>query len=85
MELSDVSYHEIIANNIAVAVLSLIDTDGHNCNRLNEIADHKSDGNTVSISYIFIKSRNEKMYARRPCKDGNCRWSVRMDHHPGFY
>ena len=58
MELFDGSYNELNPNKVAVAMLSKIDDEGHQFHLLSEITDHKYDGNAISTSDGFIKSRN---------------------------
>ena len=58
MEFSDGSYNELTANQIAEAMFSQIDDEGHHFQLLSEITDHKSDGNAIPISDGFIKSRS---------------------------
>ena len=58
MELSDGSYYELTFNQIAGAMLSHIDDKGNHLQLLRKINDHKSNGNTISISDGLIKSIN---------------------------
>ena len=58
MELSDGSYHELTANQIAGSMLSQIDDKSHHLQLLIKINDHKSDGNKISIIDGLFKSRN---------------------------
>ena len=58
MEFSDGSYHELTANQIAEAIFSYIDDEGHHFQLLSDISYHKSYCNAISISDGFIKLRN---------------------------
>ena len=85
MKFYDGSYHELTANQMVKAMFLNIDAEGHQLQLLIEIADHKSDGNAISISDGFIKLRNGKNVPKRPHLDGKCKWSERVDQHPGFH
>ena len=53
-------YHELTYNQILVTMFSHIDDEGLHFQILSEITDHKSDGNAIPISYVFIKLINGK-------------------------
>mmetsp|Transcript_15996 Transcript_15996/g.23839 ORF Transcript_15996/g.23839 Transcript_15996/m.23839 type:complete len:1130 (+) Transcript_15996:7540-10929(+) len=83
VEFSDGSYNELTANQIAEAMFSQIDDEGHHHQLLSEISDHKSDGNAIAISDGFIKSRSGNDVPKKTTagwkmqvewKDGSTSW-----------
>ena len=56
-------------------MLSHIDDEGHHLQILSEITDHNSDGNIISISDGFIKSRNGNNLP----KNTTARWKLQVE------
>ena len=83
VEFSDGAYHDLTANQIAEAMYSQIDNEGHHFQLLREITDHKSDGNAIAISDGFIRSKNGNEVPKKTTagwklmvewKDGSSQW-----------
>ena len=83
VRMSDGSTQELTANIIAESMFSQIDSEGHHCQLLHEISDHKKDNSAIPISDGTFQTRSGNIVPKKTTrgwkllvewKDGSTTW-----------